>query len=282
VAEHPRNVIEAASAAGGRAPLVLAPVVQAESPTSASEPVSAREVHALVEALRDDTVRGNALRALRRLQEADVSALPTLERALFSDDEQQRSLAACAQVRFPEACSPELARVLLGILTPPPGRRFFEASARPWHAGVGRAGVDERWVAFLALQRDARLFLHVQLELEERLRGDDPILRFDAARLVLAHPEARERAEAIRVLVEHLADNHIADDAAISMRYLGKLGREALPAVCAALPGRDEQSARLLAHFLAHVEPTHPSAHRLSPKEISRMGFPAGDMLVPR
>jgi hypothetical protein len=241
------------------------------------------EIPGLVEALRDDTVRRNAMGALYRLPQAGAAAIPLLERALLSDDEQQRSLAACTLVAIGgHAETAVLAQALLDILTPPPGERFRQISARPWVYAAGRAGIDETRSAFLALEADAQLFAFVQHELVARVYSDDPVLRFDAARIVLAHPHAYGRPAAIATLVEHLADNDLRDDAAIAMRILGRLGFEALPAVYAALPGSDRQAAQLLAHLLAYVDPTHPGAHRLTPRELSRMGFPRGDMLAAR
>lgn len=106
------------------------------------------------------------------------------------------------------------------------------------------------------------------------------MLRFDAARIVLAQPGARSRAAALDVLALHLADDPLADDAAVAMRLLGEAGERALPAVLAVLPNADEQARRLIGHFLARFDPGHPAARALAPKELARMGFPAGDMLA--
>ncbi|MBK7874621.1 MAG: hypothetical protein IPJ77_02540 [Planctomycetes bacterium] len=252
---------------GGRAPLA--------APTTHAEAV------AVVDALCDDGVRGNAMRAVRALTEAGPIAVPALARALDSRDEQQRALAACTLAWIEGSPrSPALARELLAILTPEPGQRFHAVSARPWHASVGRANVDERWVAFRALEADAELFAHVERALEARLDGADPVQRFDAARLVLAHPNARSRRAALDVLVRHLEDNALSDDAAIAMRLLARAGAEALPSVLPAVPGRDEQSATLLAHLLSYLDPSHPAARRVAPKALARMGFRAGDMVA--
>ncbi|MBI5362929.1 MAG: hypothetical protein HZA53_07095 [Planctomycetes bacterium] len=255
----------------------------AEFAEEGARPPTAAEIPALVDALRDDDVRGNALHAFDRLTSAKADAVAALERALGSRDEQQRALAACALVSIGgHSRSAELAHALLAILTPRPGERFHAISARDWHCSVGRANVDERWAAFRGLESEPELFASVEDELSARLSSADAVLRFDAARIVLAHAGARARRQAIDVLVLHLADNALDDDAAIAMRRLGELGGEALPSVLLALPGRDEQSAKLLGHLLAYVEPSHHAARKLAPKELVRMGFHAGDMLAAR
>jgi len=265
-----------------RRPAAPAPAAQGPAaPPPAAERAPA-DLPALIAALRDDAVRGNAMHALGELIAADDDAVGAeLERALDSDDEQQRALAACAlALRGGSDPSPALARELLALLTPAPGQRFRSITARPWIRSVGRANVDERRLAFDVLSGHPQLFAQVEVELEARLAGADPVLRFDAARIVLARPEARSRTAALDALLEHLADNDLDDDAALAMRLLGAQGRRALPNVHAALPGRDAQSASLLAHLLSYLDPRHPAAQRLRPKELVRLGFHTGDMLA--
>lgn len=245
-------------------------------------PRTEEDARALVDELRDDGVKGNAMRALRTIASApNELVVPALERALRSDDEQQRSLAACALARREGAPQTAvLARALLALLTPEPGGRFHAITARPWIVSVGRANLDERLCAFHAFCAEPALFAAVETEFEARLSSDDPVLRFDAARIVLAQPGARSRAAALDVLALHLADDPLADDAAVAMRLLGEAGERALPAVLAVLPNADEQARRLIGHFLARFDPGHPAARALAPKELARMGFPAGDMLA--
>jgi len=244
-------------------------------------PASDEQLAACVEALRDDTLRWNATAALELLQANGPRALRRLEQALSSKDEQQRILAACAYVRIDgHAPTPQLARILESLLTPAPGGSYGEITPRPWIARVGRANLDERGCAFWALCEDPRLFQHVELELEQRLQGPECAARFDAAFVIVQHAGARARAQAFRVLVDHLCDNRLSDDAALAMRELARAGDEGLAAVRAALPGRDEQQSRLLRHFLARFEPGHAAAQALEPKQLSAMGFDCGDMLA--
>lgn len=244
-------------------------------------PASAEQLESCVQALQSDAVRGNAMAALDLLSANGPRSQRLLERALLSKDEQQRALAACASVQLGGySPTPELARILLGLLSPGPGESFVDVTPRPWIARVGRANLDERAAAFWALCTDAQLFRHVEAELEQRLGGVECAARFDAAFVIVQHPRARSRAQALAVLVEHLADNQLADDAALAMRQLARAPHESLPLVRAALPGRDPQQSRLLKHFLARFDPGHAAALALEPRELSSMGFYCGDMLA--
>ncbi len=174
----------------------------------------------------------------------------------------------------------ELARILVGLLTPEPGGSFHEITPRPWISRMGRVNLDERRRAFDALCSDAQLFQHVEAQLEQRLQGPASAACFDAAFVIVQHAQPRSRARAFAVLVDHLADNRLADDAAQAMRQLARAPEETLPLVRAALPGHDEQQSQLLRHFLARFEPQNSSAQRLEPKLLSSMGFNCCDMLA--
>lgn len=273
-----------ASPAHAPAPGTLSEADEIERWTQAAwqgVPASAEQLEHGIEALRNDQVSGNAMAALGLLFASGSRSLRPLERALQSEDEQQRSLAACVYVCIEgHLPTPELARILAGLLTPGPGESFQEITPRPWIASVGRANLDEQRCAFHALCTQAQLFQYVEAQLEQRLQGPACAARFDAAYVIVQHAQARSRAQALAVLVDHLADNHLKDDAAQAMRQLARAPDEALPWVRAALPGRDEQQSRLLRHFLARFEPEHPASLRLEPKLLSRMGFYCGDMLA--
>ncbi len=244
-------------------------------------PASAEQLEHAIEALRDDQVRGNAMAALGLLHASGSRSLRPLERALQSGDEQQRTLAACAYVSTEGHLStPEVARILAGLLTQGAGESYTEITPRPWIARVGRANLDEKRCAFDALCTQAQLFQHVEAQLEQHLEGPTGAARFDAAFVIVQHAKARSRAQAFAVLVDHLADNQLADDAAQAMRQLARAPDEALPLIRAALPGRDEQQSRLLKHFLASFEPQNRAANRLEPRLLSSMGFFCGDMLA--
>ena len=178
------------------------------------------------------------------------------------------------------APTPELASILHALLTPGRKESYRDITPRAWIDRLGRASFDERGTAFEALCTDARLFEQVEAEVEQCLFGPPCAARFDAAMLILHQPRARARAQAFGVLIEHMADNHITDDAALAMRQLSRSPDEALPLVRAALPGRDEQQSRLLLHCMARFDPGYSKALQLKPEQLCSMGFYRGDMIA--
>lgn len=293
----------AATDSADRAALAMQPVVLAESEELAwsPEPAAAygesydgqatvadsrlladdEQLERCISDLHDDRVRGNAMEAMGTLIANGWRSLPALERALHSDDEQQRTLAAVVSVRIGGYTpTPMLAGILLGALTPAGGGSYSEITPRPWIDRVGRAGFDERGAAFEAFCSDPSLFQQVELDLEQRLDGPLSAARFDAAYLIASHPGVRSRERAFEVLIEHLADNQLNDDAAQAMRLLARTPAETVYLACNALPGRDTQQTRLLRHFLARFDPENEAGLKLEPKQLSAMGFDCGDMLA--
>lgn len=200
------------------------------------------EVH--VAELVDDGRRWNAGRAMRALARRGEAAFPALRRALASEDWQQRQLAA------------ELLR-----------RGGAEADAAlVW---VTVEGLRDDWSSFgregernLMLLNAARGFEWLRArpevagaELRECLIGDDAQQRFLAA-VLLGVRGVEERSERIcAILIPHLRDNGIPNDARMALAALERLGPEAWRhAVQALTESRDRQQIVALEWLLTPPE----------------------------
>ncbi len=249
----------------------------------------------LLAALRSDEVRWNASSAATRLRwhvmeggaARRIAALATP--LLRSDDRQQRIMvtALCMHIATVEA---EAGR---------PSRPPFEVTeaAMRWLAGgcwhaTNPDALDFRTV-YQPTQRRARRFCealepHVRQDLRELLlrpahvgEGVRPNeARFEAA-WILALSGAPWPADAATVLVAHLADNDIREDAVRAMYALKRLGPAALPALETARATSTDPQQRLAAELVL-AELHTPGSSRAFGRDPQRVfeaasPFPAAD-----
>ncbi len=252
-------------------PELLAPAVDETEPGLALTP---REIAGLVADLRDDDVKGNALRAVRRLSQGDDDVVVPLEGALRSNDWQQRQLAAMALVdRQYAAPSQVLADVLVEGL-----------EERDWNDGSPDAfdphpqidlytGFDIHEHSREVLSWAPPLYALAEPGIARLLTSASSPTRFSAARVLAVHRSALARERVLATLIEHLEDNQIAGDARIALPAIAGYGAEALPALEHAWPGRDEQQRALLGHLFWTLAPAHACAHELKPADFHALGF---------
>ncbi|MDC1043616.1 hypothetical protein OAQ71_00155 [bacterium] len=244
----------------------------------------------LLAALRCDEVRMNATRAASTLSwhvrdggaARRIAALATP--LLRSDDRQQRIMvtALCMHIATVEAEAGRPSR---------PPADVTEAAMR-WLGGPGAHpdALDFR-TCYAPYQWRARRFCealetHVRQDLRELLlRPVNSIeqpneARFEAA-WILTVAGAPWPEDAAAVLVEHLADNHIDEDAVRAMYALKHLGPAALPALETARATSSDLQQRLAAELVL-AELHTPGSSRAFGRKAQRIfhsavPFPAAD-----
>jgi hypothetical protein len=210
-------------------------------------------VATLMEALRDDDVRWNAYRATSEIWNLDEPPIAALQAALDSDDAQQRQHAASLLWSFAEP-SPWSGRERREALIT---RRLLEVTveglARDDDPGRGRSVVALRNAAsgFRRLSRHAD---EARDLLEAGLKSRDSQQRLLCA-LALGFGGVHESAEtAARVLLPHLRDNAIPEDAKWSVRALYGFGEPVRPSLLRALGGADRQQEELIRLLLLDLD----------------------------
>lgn len=202
-------------------PLVAEPVQPAEP-----EPVAldVAEVMRLLDDLRDDDVKWNATHAQAVLRAAHESVTPFLERALTSDDVQQRDAAALVLRARGEPATAILAEVSV--------------------AHTARQRSSQVYSVTQTVRYLCRHTAEAERQLRWGLGSRDSQQRFLCA-YILAQGGFDDPA-ARGILVDHLRDNHIAGDALMAVHGLTCLGEAVLPTVYGALERADSQSRKLL------------------------------------
>lgn len=245
----------------------------------------------LLAALRSDEVRWNATSAASTLSGHVRAGGPARGRLaalaaplLRSGDRQQRIMitALCMHIATVEA---EAGR---------PSRPPFEVTeaAMRWLGGPGtHPDALDFETCYAPYQWRARCFCealepHVRQDLRELLFRPVPPdeqpneARFEAA-WILTVAGAPWPEDAAAVLVEHLADNHISEDAVRAMYALKRLGPAALPALETARATSTDPQQRLAAQLvLAELHtPGSSRAYGLKAQRIfdSAVPFPAAD-----
>jgi hypothetical protein len=226
--------------------------------TTANAQLDART---LVDRLRDDDQDWNASRAMEALGELETPPVAELQAALDSDDWQQRQLAATLLWRYfkPNGYFGERS----------PAWRFqSQGSVTPRLIGVTIEGFRndrlplDRWrgkytYSFNAAEgfRNLRHYAaQAEAQLAAGLKSDDYQQRFLCA-LTLGFGGVSTQAEAVaRVLLPHLRDNDMPDDAKWCTAALLHLGPSVSPSLRAAQPDADEQQVKLIGLILLDFE----------------------------
>jgi hypothetical protein len=234
------------------------------------ESLAQREIAALIEDLRDDEIKGNAGRALGALGGAGPEVVLPLQRALRSNDYQQRQFAACllaAREDVPPAQA--LADVIVEGLGEdlPPGAPRMHGCIDVYTGFDLPDGFRE------LLSHRAALFALAVPRLMPLLDSLNPWLRFAAARIFAAQRSEVARERTLAVLLEHLEDNEDDKDARIALPAIAGFGADALPILERHWPGRDAQQRALLGHLIWLCAPTSACAHELKPDGFHALGF---------
>jgi hypothetical protein len=188
----------------------------------------------LVAALRDDEIPGNASKALRILSRCDNRILPLLEGALDSDDHQQRQLAAIVLRDRVDEPSARLLEVSLEAL------RIDDLPQDRWRITKGAENAGHA-TNYLLPRLPA-----VADRLIANLSSEDRQERFLSAYLLARGRDARAAPRVCEILIEHLRDNQLFGDAALSADALYQYGMVARPYLIHAELHADEQAHGLL------------------------------------
>jgi hypothetical protein len=208
---------------------------------------------ALVRELRDDDRPFNSIRAMQSLEQLGAEAIGPLERALASDDPQQRLLSASVLRQIPQYDpSPRMLDTIVHGLA---------ADARTWDEGTHTpVALQRRGVQYLA-----RLGERAAPAMERGMRSDDESIRFACA-VAAGFGRCESLVDmAAPILIDRLADNDIAGDAALAAPALWWLGEAARPWLAAYTDAPDPQqrsAARLILLELDGPATTGPERAR--------------------
>jgi len=193
-----------------------------------------QSVEVLIRDLRDDDVKENGTKARELLAMLGDDAITGLEKALESDDYQQRQYAA------------EVLRQHFGYR---PNQRMLEVCVE----GLGH---QDR-VAYNAGAGADYLVSHIADAEPLVVRGlgsSDPLRRFLCA-AVLACGRRSDHADRVApMLIAHLADNDIANDAAYARSALEALGAPARPYLERAVNAADRQLRRHAKQLIGTID----------------------------
>ncbi len=194
------------------------------------------------------------MRAMRSLGELDTPPLEELNAALDSDDWQQRQLAACVLWRFIHPPYWEQ-REPQGEVT----QRLIEVSVEGFRSD--RLPYDRHsdtyTYAFNAAEGFHSLRRHAnqaEAQLAAGLKSDDYQQRFLCALTLGFGGVSSQAKSAARVLLPHLRDNDIPEDAKWCAAALYRLGQAVEPFLRAALEKSDAQQRKLIELVLLDLE----------------------------
>ena len=200
-------------------------------------PLTAKDTAAIDDAIRalaDDGIPRNGVAAVHALRDFGDKAVPALQRALDSADEQQRHLAAFV-LRWTNAA---------------PTRRLCELSVEAlgdpeiegyWRSLIHRPALSAtRWLDANAQTKEVTQHLLAAVRSEHAQR------RFLAAAMLARAGVQRDLPQTCSVLIAQLPDNSRDGDALVAAHALYRLGPAALPQIRLAYRGADEQARSLL------------------------------------
>jgi hypothetical protein len=217
-------------------------------------------IPARVRELRDDGVRGNGVEALWWLKAAAPACIPALERALRSDDYQQRQLAAYLLRDLLSRPTDDLLRVTVE------GLRDDTLTHEPARPGSGDP--YGRWSLVANARTGVRYLTDhaaaAQPWLAECMASTDRQQRLLAAAAAAFGGLSDLAPVAVPVLVEHLAHNGIAEDAKLAAPAILAFGAAALPFLEEARLASDAQQAVLARQIIRQIQVRAPQAPRLA------------------
>lgn len=235
------------------APPVAPPAAQPVTDGEARRAEAAR-VGELIEHLRSNDTRWDAIRAMHAIHGVSPAPLAALEAALNSEDFQQRQLAAALlrDALFPAGRWGWFDRDGEAPSTEPDqrvSRRLLEVTIEglrddtiPWD-GTRNVMVANASGGFRFLVRYASQAVDL---LEAGCRSSDEQQRLICA-LALGFGRVSSAAELVaETLLPHLRDNDILGDALWAVRALYLTGRQVIPYLMQALPEADDQQRSLI------------------------------------
>ncbi len=219
------------------------------------------DVATLVDQLRHDEQDMNAVRAVKALGSLESPPLRELHAALDSSDWQQRQLAAGLLWDFLHPRSwhwselPEWRREPQGDVT----TRLIEVTIEGFRDD--NLPLDRRRSRYMFAFNAAEGFRHLrhhakqaETQLVAGLSSDDYQQRFLCA-LVLGFGGVSSQAEPVaRILLPHLRDNDIPEDAKWCTAALLRLGERVMPLLESALPNADQQQGDLIELLLLDLK----------------------------
>ncbi len=191
-------------------------------------------IDTLVGDLAADDIPLNASNAIRSLLKTRRAAVPALEVALDSPDFQQRQLAAW---------------ILSLVRGTPPTIRLIEVLVEGLkddcipqeHRGKERIAYAYVGNATGAINYLLRNVVEAEPQLEEGLRSRDGQQKFLCAYILARGRRGMRIATIAPILIEHLKDNKISNDACMSSMALYRLGPPVEPYLRAVLESEDKQ-----------------------------------------
>lgn len=224
---------------------------------------------ALIEALGDDDERWNATEAMSTLVEMIDPPIGLIERALDSNDRQRRQLAAHVLWRLIHPRDWD-ERDPAGHVTP----RLLEvtveglrADSLPWDRESQR--YTDVWNAAEGLHMLSLHAREARAMLERGLSSKDRQQQLLCALALGLGGVTESAGAAAPVLMPHLRDNDIPEDAKWAVAALYRLGDGITPVLDAALPGADDQQRDLI--FLLKQDLASPPATRQELEERALM-----------
>lgn len=206
-------------------------------------------IEVLVRDLVNDRSVGNATRAMKELSHLRAKAVPALEAALRSKNEQQRHFAAY---------------VLRGFAPVRPSGKLLEVTVE----GLRDDDIPEysrkRPFVFNATDGVDFLLRHVdaaKTPLLEALDSKDGQQRYLAAYVIAMRQRSWQAVKVSGILIEHLEDNSIKNDASLSCSALARLGAAALPHLRQAAQSSDSQQGALVAMLIRDIEDPARARH---------------------
>ncbi len=221
----------------------------AAAPAAARSGPTGPEAAALVEQLRDDDVRWNAMEASESLRRLGWRAVPALESALASEDWQQRQMAA------------DVLRSVAGYKPSPAMLRVEVEGLRHDELPRQRRGRRAYTFVFNAKRGAEHLLRHVREAeplLTAALVSEDQQQRFLCAYILGCAGRDEHAAAVAGVLLPHLRDNDVRNDAIMAAAALYRLGPKVRPYVVAARPSADRQARQLIDLILINLDEGPP------------------------
>jgi hypothetical protein len=228
-------------------------------PTLAAAPRTADE---LINDLRADDIRWNAIEAMNALGRLREPPLAELERALDSEDWQQRQLAAALRWRYIEPWDwlwqddslPAWRLESTGTVT----HRLLEVTVEGLRSDALPYDREQQKYTPVSNAADGYRVLVKNAEaardlLEAGLKSDDYQQKLLCALALGTGGVSASVEKAAPILIPHLRDNDIPEDAKFAIYALYRFGESGIPLLEAALPDADVQQAQAIRLLLLNL-----------------------------